>query len=139
LQHRGFDGVNEAEKYVSYLYDTFPGRVPIGVGLSRSKVYPLVFTDGKGYARGIIGIAEDGDETDMVRLHHISAFETGQGHGSTMLQYLCDLADERSVRILVHPDVLSGHENNAMTATQLRKWYEAHGFEPRGVLIRDPK
>lgn len=131
--------MNKTEKYISCLYGKFPGRVPLGVGFSRNKVYPFVFTDSKGYARGIIGIEKDKEKTDTVRLHHISAFETDQGYGSAMLQYLCDLADEMRVHILVQPEVLSGHENNKMTVTQLQKWYEDHGFESKGIFIRSPK
>lgn len=50
-----------------------------------------------------------------------------KGHASMAMEWLCELADAWEVTLLLSP--LGDPADNAMSTSQLRKWYERCGFK----------
>ena len=73
-----------------------------------------------------------------VTIHRLWAPAPGQGHGSTMLQTLCGLADRHDIHI--HLKALPfGNKPYPLTRDSLVDWYRRHGFEgTHKKLIRTP-
>jgi hypothetical protein len=72
-------------------------------------------------------------------LHRLWVLQPGHGHGSTILQALCDLADLHGVEIFLKCTPF-GAKPYPFSREQLADWYRRHGFEgARWKLARKPR
>lgn len=129
-------------RYVEYFYDTYLGRVAIGVGYNQelSEIFPFVFRDDEGDALGGIAISPIIQEAGpAVYIFHLSAFTTHRGDGNTMLEELCRKADELNVTLSLSPVALSNGNRDLMNSGQLEIWYSKFGFEGDICFRREPQ
>lgn len=75
-------------------------------------------------------------EPTAVWLVYLKAYRANQGLGSKMLRMLCELADEKGVRLYLEPWPDKG---SPFSREQLVSWYRRHGFEGELVLERPPR
>jgi hypothetical protein len=85
----------------------------------------------------IIGYVQLHRIPDAVILHRIWTLVPRQGHGSIMLNHLCNLADRHAVQLQLKVIPL-GTRPYPLSAEQLRAWYCRHGFKGGKTLIREP-
>lgn len=75
-----------------------------------------------------------------VEIHRIWSAVPHQGHGSTVLKKVCELADLHGVtlRLTINP---LGVAPYPLSSSQLRDWYARHGFEGGRKMVRlqDPQ
>ena len=74
-----------------------------------------------------------------ITLHRVWSLQAGKGHGTRMLQTLCDLADRHDVEIQLRPLPI-GRKPYPKSREQLIAWYRRFGFEVVGrKMVRQPR
>lgn len=130
--------MNQAEKFVDTLYSTFEGRAPVRLGTrtDMSAVYPFVFEDENGIPLGLVSCTADNKENEKeVHLYHISSFKINRGHGTKIMNYLCNLADNFGVSIYLQAEVQFSGRDTPMNE-DLEKWYKKFGFQGNCIMRR---
>ena len=132
--------MTRAAEYVNHMYSLYQGRAALTVGVNSESncVYPLVFENTHHVPIGLIALAADSSsKPGDVDIYHISAFIPGKGQGSEILNFLCKMADQYSVRLCIQVEV-QFNGNQAMTTAELTDWYQQFGFTGDSVMHRDP-
>jgi hypothetical protein len=133
--------MNSARQYVLDLYAQFPGRVPVKVGLTLGfgSVYPFVFEGAGAMPLGLVGCAwNEGQDSDLVQIYHVSVFKPNQGAGSKILRHLCSEADRLSVRLNVQAQPQYIDIDDCISDQKLQNWYQSFGFEGATAMTRRP-
>jgi hypothetical protein len=78
---------------------------------------------------------------EAIRLSSIGTFERGRGYASVALDWLCSLADQHRVPIIVEAKpyntaLIDNAPLTALDATQLAAWYERRGFKVTALFMR---
>jgi len=132
--------MSKATEYVDHMYSLYEGRaaVTVGVNCESKTVHPFVFENASKLPIGLIALCP-GDITTPteVDVFHISAFITGRGQGSEMLNFLCDAADVYGVRLCIEANT-QFNGNKIMTDAALRSWYRKYGFKGDSLMYREP-
>jgi len=132
--------MTKATEYVSHMYTQFEGRAAVTVGVNSGSeiIHPFVYENTSQIPIGLIAMSVD-DFTDStnVDIYHISAFKPGNGQGSEILKYLCNVADEFEVRLCIQAEVQSSGRRT-LTGTDLISWYRKYGFNGTGTVYREP-
>ena len=103
--------------------------------LAGSQTYRFTTPDGE--CRGVVQFCHC--PAGMVTIHRLWTPSPGQGHGSTMLIQLCNLADRHGVPILLKA-LPFGKKPYPMSREQLADWYRRHGFDgTHKRLLRTPR
>ena len=132
--------MSKATEYVDHMYSLYEGRAAITVGVnSESKtVHPFVYENASKLPTGLIAMcAGDIATPTEVDLYHISAFTTGRGQGSEILNFLCNTADIFGVRLCIEAEAQS-NGNKTLTSAALRNWYRKYGFIGDRLMCREP-
>lgn len=92
---------------------------------------------------GVIVYPSVDDRRNGIHLSDIVSGDVGQGHGSTALRFVTDLADKHGVTLDL---VAKSYVRDRLTTKQLLGWYARHGFvKGRGnaqdgyEMVRPPK
>jgi len=102
--------------------------VTVGVNNESVSIHPFVFEDMNKVPIGLIALSAEGFANPSdVDIYHISAFNSGKGHGSQIMAFLCDSADEYGVRLYIHAEAQQ-NGNHTMTSPELVDWYHGYGF-----------
>lgn len=128
--------------YVSHLYKTYPGRIPISVAYDENciELFPFVFEAGKGNAIGIVALAVATEEKKKrVHIYHISSFHQRIGCGSLILQEICHQADRFQIILTLSPVSMGNGKGHQITYHKLKMWYEKFGFLGNAQLRRLPE
>ena len=133
--------MTKATEYVKHMYSKFEGRaaVTVGVNCDSETIYPFVYENNRQMPIGLIAMSVDDDISNSaeVDVYHISAFKPGNGHGSEIMNYLCNSADEFGVRLCIQATALiSGRR--ALAGTDLINWYRKFGFKGDEIMYREP-
>ena len=129
-------------KFVRYFYRTYKGRVALSAGYDQNldEIYPFVFEKSDGHAIGMVALAtQSHTHADMVHIYHLSAFKTGCGDGTAMLQELCCQADHFQIILSLSPFSLPNGDPLAMNSEALKHWYQKYGFTDGPQFSRQPK
>jgi len=132
--------MTKAARYVDHMYSLYRGRaaVTVGVNSELNSVHPFVFENRLNIPIGLIALSPDGlTNPDSVDIYHISAFMPGEGQGSEIMNFLCEIADEYGVRLCIQAEVQS-NGNPAMTQAELLAWYHKFGFIGGNTMQRAP-
>ena len=119
-----------ATRYVDHLYSLYHGRAAVTVGVNNESVsiHPFVFEDINNVPIGLIALSAEGfAHPSDVDIYHISTFNSGKGHGSQIMDFLCDSADEYGVRLCIQAEAQQ-NGNQTMTSPELVDWYHGYGF-----------
>lgn len=127
--------------YVDYFYDTYKGRVAIGVGYNNhiTEIFPLVYQTAKGDSIGAVALDTVEHDERWVHIYHLGAFVTRQGDGSKILKELCLQADSFDVSLGVSPIVMPNGSGSQIGDAQLVEWYQRYGFKGNPRLLRQPR
>lgn len=132
--------MTRAIQYVNHMYSLYDGRAAVTVGVNDESdcIHPFVFEDPCKVPIGLIALSAAGasDPAD-VDIYHISAFMPGKGQGSQIIKFLCDSADEYSVRLCIQAEV-QRNGNQTMTTPELIDWYHKFGFMGNKLMHRVP-
>jgi hypothetical protein len=133
--------MTKATAYVDHMYSQFEGRaaVTVGVNSGSESIHPFVYENKSQIPVGLIAMSVD-DATDLatVDVYHISAFRPGNGQGSEIMKYLCNVADEFEVRLCIQPQAqFSGRPT--LAGADLISWYRKFGFNGNGTMYREPE
>ena len=123
-----------ATRYVDHLYSLYHGRAAVTVGVNNesASIHPLVFEDMNKVPIGLIALSADGFANPSdVDIYHICAFNPGKGHGSQIMNFLCDSADEYGVRLCILAEA-QHNGNQTMSSPELVDWYHGYGFYQDG-------
>lgn len=133
--------MDQEKAYVDYFYDTYKGRVSIGVGYNNqiNEIFPLVYQTAKGNSIGVLALDVVEHDQKWVHIYHLGAFVTQQGDGSRILVELCLQADNFDVSLGVSPIVIPNGSGSQMGDLQLVEWYERYGFKGEAGLLRQPR
>ena len=132
--------MTRATQYVDHLYSLYDGRAAMTVGINNDSdsIHPFVFEDACKVPIGLIALSADGVSNPAdVDIYHISAFVSGKGHGSQIIKFLCDSADEYDVRLCIQAEV-QHNGNQTMNTAELIDWYHRYGFTGDRLLRRVP-
>jgi len=132
--------MTKATAYVDHMYSQFEGRAAVTVGVNSGSeiIHPFVYENTSQIPIGLIAMSVD-DFTDStnVDIYYISAFKPGNGKGSEILKYLCNVADEFEVRLCIQAETqFSGRRT--LAGTDLISWYRRFGFSGNGTMFREP-
>ena len=129
-------------KFVRYFYQTYKGRVALSAGYDQKldEIYPFVFENSDRHAIGMVALATQfHTHEDMVHIYHLSAFRTGCGDGTTMLQELCGQADHFQIILSLSPFSLPNGVSPSMSSDALKRWYEKYNFKNGLQFSRRPQ
>ena len=132
--------MTRATRYVDHMYSLYDGRaaVTVGVNTDSDSIHPFVFEDACKVPIGLIALSADGVSNPAdVDIYHLSAFMPGKGHGSQIIKFLCDSADEYGVRLCIQAEVQHNGKQTMKTA-ELIDWYHKYGFTGDRLLRRVP-
>lgn len=132
--------MTRAAEYVNHMYSLYHGRaaVTVGVNSESNSVHPFVFENIHHVPIGLIALSADSrSNPGDVDIYHISAFIPGKGQGSEILNFLCRMADQYSVRLCIQVEV-QFNGNQTMTTAELTDWYHKFGFTGNSVMHREP-
>lgn len=124
-----------ATRYVDHLYSLYHGRAAVTVGVDNESVsiHPFVFEDINNVPIGLIALSAEGFANPSdVDIYHISAFNPGKGHGTRIMNFLCESADEYGVRLSIQAEA-QDNGNQTMTSPELVDWYRGYGFTGDGL------
>lgn len=123
--------MNKEDRLVAYFYESYEGRVPIGVGYHQdiTAIYPLVFENSAGASIGLIALGVSAHAKRVVHIYHLAAFISGCGSGSEMLSELCRQADDFDVDLSVSAVVKPNGNKLQISTPKLVQWYKRHGFK----------
>jgi hypothetical protein len=134
--------MNPERDFVKYFYETYKGRVLIGVGYDQnlSEIFPFVFEGDDGESIGVIALGViQHDNVNYVHIYHLGAFKSKRGNGSKMLRGLCCQADKYQIILSLSPIFIPDNENKPMNDGELRSWYERFGFAGNSPFKREPR
>lgn len=132
--------MTKATEYVNHMYSQFEGRaaVTVGVNIDSETIYPFVYENKSQMPIGLIAMSVDNiSNLAEVDVYHISAFKPGNGQGSEIMNYLCNMADEFEIRLCIQATALSSGRRT-LAGADLIKWYRKFGFIGNGTMYRDP-
>ena len=132
--------MTRAAEYVNHMYSLYEGRaaVTVGVNSELNSVHPFVFENQSKVPIGLIAMSADGISNPInVDIYHVSAFITGKGQGSEIMNFLCSAADEYGVRLCMQAEV-QFNGNQTMTTPELIDWYHKFGFTGKKTMHREP-
>ena len=130
--------MTRATQYVDHLYSLYDGRAAVTVGINNDSdsIHPFVFENPCKVPIGLIALSADGVSNPAdVDIYHISAFVPGKGHGSQIIKFLCDSADEYDVSLCIQAEV-QHNGNQTMNTAELIDWYHRYGFTGDKLLRR---
>jgi hypothetical protein len=133
--------MTSAMEYVNHMYSLYEGRAAVTVGVNNeyNSIHPFVFENENKVPIGLIALsAASVTEPTEVDLYHISVFIPGKGQGTEIMSFLCNVADEFSVRLCVHAQV-QFNGNQTLTNLDLVNWYHKFGFTGDRMMCREPK
>jgi hypothetical protein len=132
--------MNKGDAYVGYFNERYDGRVAISVGYSdkMAEIYPIVFQNSAGESIGIVALDVLEETKDTVHIYHLGAFIAKMGHGSTMLDELCEKADRCGISLSVSAISMPNGRDRQMGVRRLAQWYGKFGFEGDGGMLRKP-
>ena len=132
--------MTRATQYVDHLYSLYDGRAAVTVGINNDSdsIHPFVFENPCKVPIGLIALSADGVANPAdVDIYHIIAFMPGKGHGSQIIKFLCDSADEYDVSLCIQAEV-QHNGNQTMNSAELIDWYHRYGFTGDKLLRRVP-
>ena len=132
--------MTRATRYVNHMYSLYDGRAAVTVGVNNDSdsIHPFVFEGVCNMPIGLIALSADGVSNPAdVDIYHLSAFMPGKGHGSQIIKFLCDSADEYGVRLCIQAEV-QHNGNQTMTTPELIDWYLKFGFTGSRLMHREP-
>ena len=133
--------MTKATEYVNHMYSRFDGRAAVTVGVNSvsESIHPFVYENNCHIPIGLIAMSVDNvSDSAAVDIYHISTFRPGNGQGSEILSFLCDVADEYDVRLCIQAEAqLNG--KRTLTGADLVRWYRKYGFIGNGIMYREPK
>jgi len=133
--------MTKATEYVNHMYSRFDGRAAVTVGVNSvsESIHPFVYENNSQIPIGLIAMSVDNvSDSAAVDIYHISAFKPGNGQGSEIMNFLCNVADEYDVRLCIQAEAqLSGRQT--LTGADLVGWYRKFGFNGNGTMYREPK
>jgi GNAT superfamily N-acetyltransferase len=95
------------------------------------------FRDDIGEVAGFIQLIPESQ--NLLRIHRIWSLHPRHGHGSRMLNQLCELADQHGITLKLKALPL-GAKPYPFSRDELIDWYKRHGFTGRrSRLIREPQ
>jgi CheY-like chemotaxis protein len=135
------DGLSVLAK-LKHLWNGLPTRVIVVTAAELIGIAPqagagtYAFSDAAGVRIGFVQIIPASH--NEVTVHRIWTLECRRGHGSTMLRWICELADRHGI-ILKLRALPFGKKPYPLSRVQLLDWYGRHGFEgKRWKLVRMP-
>jgi hypothetical protein len=132
--------MTRAADYVNHMYSLYKGRaaVTVGINSNSNSIHPFVFENTHRVPIGLIALSADSSANPAdVDIYHISAFIPGKGQGSEILNFLCRVADQYSVRLCIQVEVQS-NGSQSMTTAELTDWYHRFGFTGDSFMHREP-
>ena len=134
--------MDQEQDYVNHFYDTYEGRVAIGVGYNQdlSEIFPFVFEDKDGSSIGIVALGVYRQNSiNYVHIYHIGSFKSSRGDGSQILEALCLQADIHQIILSLSPIYVPNGKDEVMSDKGLREWYGRYGFKGHSHFKREPQ
>lgn len=132
--------MSKASDYVDHMYSLYEGRAAITVGVNSDSeiVHPFVYENTCKVPVGLVAMcAGNISAPTEVDLYHVSAFITGRGQGSEMMNFICETADIYGVRLCIEASS-QFNGKKVMTDAALRNWYRKYGFKGNSSMHREP-
>ncbi len=129
------DTTTASGKFLDLLESKYPKRVRIQAfrDPDECSVFPIVFEE-DGKPTGILAMFQAG--RDEVKIHMISSFVQGKGHGTRLMEEVCRQADREEVMLTLEPMPQFKGTPCEVSEQKLREWYERFGFEGIGATMR---
>lgn len=128
-------------RFVREVQQTYGWRVPLSVGLTvpGGHLLPSVVSDLGGRPVGLVGCGwNEGAPPDLVQVYHVSAFHRRRGHGTFILDRLCELADVCGAQLFVHALPQYDDGDDTIPDEDLIRWYRGFGFDGAGSGLTRP-